>query len=141
MPLKIGTYTMTFMINQGEPPFPISTNATMNIATVAPSLTGTISVPALSISNASFEGTSADGTDGTTSFNFTANSTPVLEAYGMQIVCGSDRKLMGGMNIAATSQGPTATDPNEDACWLATHSVGGGGDEDSDDRGQERYGR
>ena len=133
MPLKTGPYTMTFMINQGQPPFPISANATMNIATVAPSLTGTISVPALDISGASFQGSSADAPDGTTSFNFTTSSTPVLNAYGMQIVCGTDKKLMGGMNIA-TAANPRNVDPGEDACWLATHSVGAGGDEDDDDK-------
>jgi hypothetical protein len=140
MPLKTGPYVMTFMINQGEPPFPVSTNATMNIATVAPNLTGTISVPALGISNASFQGTSADGTDGTTSFNFTTNSTPVLEGYGMQIVCGTDKKLMGGMNISSLTS-PTATDPGADACWLATHSVGAGGDEDDGKESRGKYGR
>jgi len=140
MPLQTGTYTMTFMINQGEPPFPISTNATMNIATVAPSLTGTISVPDLGITGASFEGTAASGNDGTTSFDFTTASTPVLDAYGMQIVCGTDQKLMGGMNISSLAK-PTATDPGADACWLATHSVGAGGDEDDGKESRGKYGR
>ena len=140
MPLKTGTYTMTFMINQGEPPFPISANATMNIAMTAPSLTGTISVPALGISGASFQGSSADGPDGTTSFDFTTSSTPVLEAYGMQFVCGTDKKLMGGMNISSLA-GPTATDPGADACWVATHSVGAGGDEGDDQVSHGKYGR
>jgi len=128
MSLKTGTYTMTFMLNQGVPPFPITTNATLTISTTAPSLTGTISVPALSISNAPFQGTSADSPDGTTSFSFSTTSTPVLEGYGMQIVCGTDKKLMGGMNIV-TPPGLPGSDPGEDACWLATHSVGDEGDD------------
>ena len=133
---------MTFMINQGQPPFPISINATMNIVTTAP-LAGRISVPAVGVSNAPFQGTAADSSGGTT-FNFSTNIPPdpppptVLEGYGMQIVCGTDTKLMGGMNIV-TTPGLPASDPNEDACWLATHSVGAGGDEDGD--GEEKYGR
>jgi hypothetical protein len=143
MPLKTGPYTMIFMINQGEPPFPISTDATMNITAVTPKLTGMISVPALEITNAPFEGTAGESSSGI-SFNFQTISDPnappttQLAAYGMKIACGEDKKLMGGMNITPAASAKNV-DPGEDACWVATHSVGPVGDDD-DQHSKGRYG-
>ena len=143
MPIKIGTYSMTFMVSTGNPPFPVYTDASLTITVATPpTLAGTISVPKLGVNGAPIEGIVGPDSEGTTTFNFaTYGVTPQLDGYGMQIDCGGVQKLMGGTNIT-NPPGLPAGDPNEDACWVATHSGAGDGDDDEDDRGSKgKYGR
>ena len=142
MPLKTGSYTMTFMIDTGVLPFPITTDASLSITETTPQLMGTISVPKLGINNAAIVGNTADNSQGIATFSFSTNppTNPNLDAYGMQFLCGTEMKLIGGTNIT-TSSGLPGSGPGEDACWVATHSGAGDGDDDDDKDRKGKYGR
>jgi hypothetical protein len=131
---------MAFMVAQGEPPFTIHDGTLTINPSTPPALSGSIYVPNV-ISEQSIAGTQVDSPDGfTTTFNF-MNADQTINGYGMTIICGDQKKLMGGANIP-TLPGLPSGDPNQDACWVATHSgAGNGDDDDAGKHGQRNQGR
>jgi|SRR5215831_1991125 len=121
-----GSYDLTFAITQGQPPFPIWTGGQLVISSENP-LLGTISIPQLSLQDQAIQGVAAteQTNDGQfiTTLTFTITSTGQT-FYGMQ----AKQKLYGSTTIPSPSAAGhriiPETDPGEDACWLATHSVG-----------------
>jgi len=121
-----GSYDLTLAITQGQPPFPIWTGGQLVITSEDP-LLGTISIPQLSLQDQPIQGLAAteQTNDGQfiTTLTFTITSTGQT-FYGMQ----AKQKLYGSTTIPSSSAAGhrirPQSDPNEDACWVATHSVG-----------------